>query len=230
MTDSGWQLDINQLTIFNMIVHTMNSKELLKEIFNDYKIVERKANYLGLSLRREAVKSKEKHVHRIFDYRSKQHNNWIINVDYYIARPSFSAIVYYLDQYGLNGIRVNASLKSLTHFTPHFLDRYNQRFLQQEKLSKIELLKLFICNNPIEVILSVTDIDSNQNRIFGRFKEGTGLGYEEIFDDIGKVIRHFKTFISNDMIKESQQDVSSYVGRLYNKYWDEIFKKSRRRA
>ena len=68
MTDSGWQLDINQLTIFNMIVHTMNSKELLKEIFNDYKIVERKANYLGLSLRREAVKSKEKHVHRIFDY------------------------------------------------------------------------------------------------------------------------------------------------------------------
>ena len=56
-----------------MIVPAMNSLELLTEIFNDLEIVNRKAIYLTESLRREAVKSKTKHVHRIFDYRSMQY-------------------------------------------------------------------------------------------------------------------------------------------------------------
>jgi hypothetical protein len=120
-----------------------------------------------MSLRREAVKSKTKYVHRIFDYRSKQRNNWFITVDYYVAKPAFTVVIYYLDKYGLNGNRVNANNQSLTHFTPHFLNRHNERFLKQENLSKVDLLKRFAQMNPLEVIMSVK-IKTSPFKNFGR--------------------------------------------------------------
>jgi len=61
-----------------MIVPAMTSKELLMEIARDYSMVMKKAMYLTESLRRLAVKSKEKHIKRVFDYKSKQKNNWLI--------------------------------------------------------------------------------------------------------------------------------------------------------
>jgi len=45
-----------------MIVPSMNSQELYSEIMNDHRIVERKAYYLGLSLSRFTLKSKNMHV------------------------------------------------------------------------------------------------------------------------------------------------------------------------
>lgn len=213
-----------------MIVPAMNSKELYKEIHTDLEIVFRKAGYLTSGLRREAVKSKTKYVQRIFDYKSNQYNRWFIVVDYFVKQPSFTVVVYYLDEYGLNGIRVNCNNKSLTHFTSHFLDRYNERFLKQESLSKLELLKRFIPKNPIEVISSVPDSDTINNRIIGRFKEGIGLGFDEVLSEDGKEIHHFKTFISNEMIFESQLDDFNLIGKEYDAFWDETFKNIRRRA
>lgn len=213
-----------------MIVPAMNSKELFTEIFSDFKIVERKAIYLGLELRREAIKSKTKSVHRVYDYRSKQYNNWVIVIDRYVSELSLSTVVFYLDKFGLNGMRVNADRKSLTHFPPHFLERYNERFLDIINSSKTELLKRFVRMNPLEVIMSVPDEETNQCRIFGRFNEGVGLGYEEPIDDFGGKIYHFKTFISNDMIKDSQEDVFNYVGEQYDIFRIEESKRSRRRA
>jgi hypothetical protein len=213
-----------------MIVPAMDSKELYKEIHTDLEIVFRKAGYLTSGLRREAVKSKTKYVQRIFDYKSKRHNKWFIVVDYYVAQPVFTVVVYYFDNCGLNGIRINWNNKSLTHFTSHFLERYNERFLRQENLSKLELLKRFIPKNPIEVIRSVPDSDTINNRIFGRFKEGIGLGYDEVFGEDGKEIHHFKTFISNEMIFESQLDDFNLIGREYDSFWAETFKNIRRRA
>ena len=208
----------------------MNSKELIKEVFNDFVIVERKAYYLGLSLRRMAIKSKHKHIQKVFDYRSKRYNNWIIIVDCYVAMVVSRSVVWYLDECGMNGLRVNSDFKSLTHITPHFLDRYNERFLHQPALAKLDLLKQFTQDNPIEVIMSVPDVDGNQNRIYGRFNDGIGLGYEEVFKDVEQEIRHFKTFISHDMIREGQRELNSYVRKHYDEYWGEVHKINYRRA
>ena len=213
-----------------MIVPAMNSEELLKEIFNDLEIVNRKAMYLTEGLRREAVKSKTKHVHRIFDYKSMQLNKWFIVADYIVGDPGFIVVVYYIDEYGLNGIRVDADNQSLTHFTPHFLERYNERFLKQPNFSKLELLKRFISNNPLEVIQSVLDSETEQYQIFGRVKEGIVLGYKEVFIEKGKEIIHYKTFISNAMINESQVEDFNSMGRLYDSYLDEMPKIIRRCA
>lgn len=200
------------------------------EILKDIIIVERKASYLGTGLRREAIKSKGKHVHRVFDYRSKQYNNWIITIDCYVSGYNLSLAVYYIDQFGFNGIRVHPNHNSIAHYTPHFLERYNERFLRHENLSKIDLFKRFIQMNTLEVTKLIPDTETKQNRIFGKFTEGIGLGYEERLDEIGKAICQFKTFISNDMIRESQMDDFESACSLFEEYMEEKPKINLRRA
>jgi hypothetical protein len=213
-----------------MIVPAMNSEELIIEIFKDFETVQRKAMYLTDSLRREAVKSRSKYVQRIFGYKSMRLNQWIIIVDYFVKNPCFTVVVCYNDEFGLNGIRVDPSSLSLTHFTPHFLERYNERFLKQRNLTKLELLKRFIPNNSLEVIKYVLDSKGKQYRVFGRFNEGIGLGYKEVFNIMGKEIIHYKTFISNDMVLESQVDDFNFTGKLFDSYWNEMFKNMRKCA
>jgi|GEM_PF-2115127 len=210
-----------------MIVPTMTSKELLMEIARDYSIVMNKAMYLTESLRRLAIKSKEKYVHRVFDYKSKQKNNWLIIVDYYVKEPTFLVVVYYVDKYGLNGIMVNGDQQTLTHYTPHFLERYNERFLHEPDISKIELLKRYLSKNSVSYMKYVPDTDDMKNRFFARSREGVGLGYIETMSGILNTINHFKTFIANDMIYENQQANFNASGIAYETYWDEMFKHTR---
>jgi hypothetical protein len=213
-----------------MIVPAMNSKELMNEVFKDVETVNIKAFYLAQSLRREAVKSKSKYVQRVFEYKSRRLNQWLIIVDYYVKQPFFTIVVYYLDPSGLNGIMVDGNNQTLTHFTPHFLERYNERFLRHPKSTKLELLKRFIPANSLEVIRVVPDNSNLENRIFGRFKEGIGLGLKEEFHEMGKEIYHFKTFISTDMIFESQEEDFNLTDKRYELYWNEMFKNTRRCA
>ena len=161
-----------------MIVPAMNSKELINEIYKDLEPVNIKAIYLAQGLRREAVKSKSKYIQRVFEYKSRRFNQWLIVVNYYFKQPFYIVVVYYLDSYGLNGIMVDGNNKTFTHFTPHFLERYNERFLMQPDIPKLELLKRFIPVNSLEIIKVVPESNSRGNRIFGRFKEGIGLGLQ----------------------------------------------------
>jgi hypothetical protein len=213
-----------------MIVPSMNSQELCSEIMNDYRIVERKAYYLALSLRRSALKSKSKHVRQVFEYKSKHWNNWILVIDCFVKGYESFNTVYYLDEHGLNGICVSSDGISLTHYTPHFLKRYNERFVKEMNMSKLELLKQFVINNPLGSIGEVADSESNQYGIFGRFQEGIGLGLREVFGDQGQEILHFKTFITNQMIFDGQRDGFDALGEYYDEIFDEIQRINKRRA
>jgi hypothetical protein len=210
-----------------MIVPAMTSKELLMEIARDYSMVMKKAMYLTESLRRLAVKSKEKHIKRVFDYKSKQKNNWLIIIDYYLKEPTFLVVVYYVDKYGLNGIMVNSDQQTLTHYSPHFLERYNERFLHEPNISKVELLKRYLSKNSISSLKFVPDTDDMKNRFFARSREGVGLGYIEKMNSILNKIYHFKTFIANDMIFENQQANFTATSIAYKTYWNEMFKHTR---
>jgi hypothetical protein len=213
-----------------MIVPNMKSKELFIEVFKDLDVVDRKATYLTLSLRRAAIKSKAKYVHRVFHYKSLRHNKWLIYVDYYVKEPSYTVVVYYNNHYGLNGILVEGGNQALIHFTSHFLERYNERFLHKKGASSLDLLKRFIPTNNLQIIKAVQKIDSDKSRILGRFEEGVGLGYEEVFHDKGKVFHHFKTFISNDMIRDHQIEDFNILGSYYDTYWEEIYGGGKKRA
>jgi hypothetical protein len=208
----------------------MNSEELLIEIFKDLEVVNRKADYLAQGLRRQAIKSKGKYIQRLYDYRSLRYNNWIIIVDYYVKKPAVTVVAYYINQFGLNGILVDGRNEALIHYTQHFLDRYNERLFNEKGTPYLKLLKRFILANSLHVVKEVHKIDSNKNRIFGRFKEGVGLGYDEVFHDKGKVIHHFKTFISNSMIRDHQIDDFNIIGKCYDTYWEEVYGGWKRRA
>jgi hypothetical protein len=116
----------------------------------------------------------------------------------------------------------------LTHFTPHFLERNNERFMMQPKILKLELLKRFLANNSLEIIRVLPDNSTLENRIFGRFKEGIGLGFKEEFREMGKEIYHFKIFISTDMIFESQEEDFNLTDKRYDLYWNEMFRNTQR--
>ena len=212
-----------------MIVPSMNSEELLVEVYKDLEVVNRKANYLMQGLRRQAIKSRGKYIQRVYDYISLRHNNWFIIVDYDVKGYQKTMVAYYSGQYGLNGILVNGDKESLMIFTSHFLDRYNERFLRRNGVSHLELLKRFIPANSVQTIMLGQRINRNEEQIFVRLNEGVGLGYKEYLSR-GKAIYHFKTFISNEMILEHQIDDFNDLGKLYDRYWEEMYSRGNRCA
>jgi hypothetical protein len=117
----------------------------------------------------------------------------------------------------------------LTHFTPHFLDRYNERFLKHEEFSKIDLLKQFLDENPFHAVRYFPQ-DHSRNTIFCRFKEGIGLGDEEIISEKGQKIVHFKTYITNEMIHDGQLTDFNLLGLLYENYLKGIKGNPQKRA
>jgi hypothetical protein len=187
-----------------MIVHSMSSKELTREIFSDYESVLRKVTHLIKGLRREVVKSKSKHVHRVFDYKTNKYNNWKIIVDYPYKHPTHMAMVYYTDGQGLHGIRVDGNLRSLTHLTPHFLSRYNERLVKLTSVSKIELLVRFLEGNFLDAVKYINTENASRSEILCKFRDGVGFGDSEYFPELRKEILHFRTFITNEMLFDDQ--------------------------
>jgi len=208
----------------------MNSEELVVEVYRDLEVVYRKANYLTQGLRREAIKSKGKYVQRIFDYKSPRHNQWFIVADHYVKDPYFTAVVLYTNHFGLNGILVDKDHRTLMHITSHFLDRYNDRFLKKMGASHLELLKRFIPANSVQTIMTLHKNDNTKKQIFGRFHEGVGLGYKESFPARGKVLYHFNTFISNEMVLRYQFEDYNTLGKLYDGLQEEGYVRKRRCA
>jgi hypothetical protein len=211
-----------------MIVPAMNSKELLKEMLLDDQNVRKKAFYLSRGMRREVLKSKTKHIRRAFDYTSSKRNKWIIVIDNHKKRQEFFSFVHYHDDLGFNAIQANSE-GNLTHFIGHFLDRYNDRYLKLKEVTKLDLLKRFVVENPVIAVKYTLQPDSNKNIVFCRFKEGIGLGNEEVFET-GLRIVHFKTYITNGMIHEGQLDDFEILGELYESELREMQRNTHRRA
>lgn len=201
-----------------MIVPSMNSCELVNEIMLDIPLVDRKAAYLLKSVRRTAVKSKDKSFYQVVEYKSKRQNNWLIVISYFKGKPGFNTIVYYLNEQGINAISIDESYR-FYQFSAHFLTRYNERFLKQENSSKLDLLKRFIRVNKA----GITEINNENHCVFCRFTEGIGLGDMETIN-YQKSFFHLRTFISNPMIFEDQQHSVKSTGEYYDKYAHELKK------
>lgn len=196
----------------------MNSEELVREILKDY-LVLRKAQYALLKLRRPALKSKTKHVQVFYDYKTKNNNNWVILCDYFVKNPTLSVIAYYVDQLGLQAYMIDANRPTLTHYSAHFLERFNERFLHESNLSKIEILKKYLSKNNAACIKWLPNFEKYKP-FFGRSRDGIILGNVEDVN-LHKII-HVKTFIANDMIFENQKEVFDCTGEKYKQYWDEV--------
>lgn len=206
-----------------MILPTMNSEELVREIIKDFPAVMQKAKYAMEELRRPAIKSRNKQVRRIRDYKSKNKNNWLIFCDYHVKDPMYYVVVHFIDKWGLQAYLVDENQRLLYHYNGHLLERYNERFLKEPELSKMELLKRYLSANASPLIEVHPETKEYKHPIFGKAEEGVVFGNIEI-QGIWKVF-HIRTFISNDMIHEGQQETFDATSELYKQCWEEVYGK-----
>ncbi len=204
-----------------MILPTMTSEELAKEIMADYENVCAKVIHIMKQTRRLAIKSRTKHHQQLFEYKSPMKNDWLIFVNHYIKDPIFVPVVRYLNKHGMNGVMVGSDKVLLSHYTSHFLERYNERFLKNGDMTKLDLLKHFISHNPMVQTQKMPDDKDYTNSIFARFNQGMGFGYKEVLTK--NVFIHLKTFVSSDMRFENQEEVFQKTSANYKAFWNEVY-------
>jgi hypothetical protein len=206
-----------------MIVPTMNKEELAREIFTDFKVVDRKVGYLMADIERRAKKLKRKEYQKVVNYKSLNRNDWIIFLWYRKKQePIIHTIVTYRDKGKYHAITVHPSNRTLLFFSSHFLDRYNKRFLQGTLRRNSELILEFVIRNPL--IAVVARKMDNEYNLFTEFNDGFGLGYSEEFSNFS--FDYMKTFISKDMLHSGQLGDASITSNILEKGSTDIDRQS----
>lgn len=207
-----------------MIVSSMSSQELITEILKDYKSVLNKSVHLGKQVRRQAIKTRNKKLTITFEYRSLQKNSWLILVDYNNGIHLFFPAVYYLNDGKLNAVVINRNRYSrdvLAHYSSHFLERFNERFIKEPGLPKLEILKRFLPQNTVATFDGFADkFGEKHGRMIAAFKDGYGLGTYELH--FNSQINYLKTYISPDMLFERQKDSFASITEAFKEHWDEF--------
>lgn len=194
----------------HMIVSNMTIDEIYREIDKNLSFIAGKIDNLKRKLLRLTIKSKKPESIFLFT-KDKNNNEWFIYLNVTKKYIRISKGVLYLDVNNKFNIIDISSTGNLTNFTSHFIERYNERFLHQEKLTKREIFKLFILNNPAKII----KIDENACVM----TDGVGLG--ELHRRVGYYYFNCKTFVNNNMLFENQDNYKN-EGK---KYMEEKLKK-----
>jgi len=198
-----------------MIVPSMNSGEILKEIITDVNAVQNKADSITKNLRRAAIKSKSKTSFKFLDYKSPRKNDWVILLKSTTSYCSTLLCVHYLNKKGFNCLMVSEE-DHFHHFSGHFLERYNERFLHLDCISKLDLFKHFLLHNSVVSIESINPNDMNIIRIMIKFKHGIAFGTLENIN--GHNILDYRTFISQEMVLAFQKEKVDSISNIYHEF------------
>lgn len=201
-----------------MIVPAMNTDEIIREIVLDLPSVLRKHSSYSKNVRRAAIKAKTKTIHMFYEYKSPRRNDWVVFLK---ATPSVCSMVYavhYLNKQGFNFMAVHLD-SAFFHYSGHFIERYNERFLNLQSLSRFEIFKSFIRHNSISISEELNLDNTDKKRVMIKLNDGIAFGTYEETDDY--TITNYKTFISNDMVLSFQNDDVNTVNNNYNKYCSE---------
>ena len=201
-----------------MITTTMNINEIAFEIANDLKNVEKFISNVLPKMRRRALKRRDKRYYQVFDIKTKKHNDWIVAIDYLKSDPSLVMYCTYVNSQGYNAVMVCTASVSFVHYSGHFLERYNERFLGGKLTSKKEILKEYALRNNVASF----EHPFNDERFFGCTNDGILLGYYEQETDWFNC----KTFITKEMTFDSQQSTLDMASSSYQRYWNEVHGKT----
>ncbi len=193
----------------------MNIKEIAYEVTSDLEAVKAFAERKTKKVRRAALKRRDKRYTYLFELKTKKYNTWFVNVKYSKKNPVINYICHYVNNDGYNAVAVILKPElTFLHFSGHFFERYNERFLNGQLSSKKEILKkYFEHNNHTSLTLK-----EGGNDIFGYNKDGIVLGYK--VPDINW--RFYKTFITKDMVHAGQQEAYNITSTAFHKFWDEV--------
>jgi hypothetical protein len=197
-----------------MILSTMNKKELAREIFSDYEVVERKAGYLMKDVVKIAKKRKLKKYQAVFPYNSLRRNKWTIKVWHNKKHTYFQSFLHFRDKQDFHAVFVDPKEHKLAFHSSHFLQRYNERFLHRSISSKTELMLEFLSRNPIATIADITEEVSKDTKLFAYLNDGIGLGYQKMVSNY--TFDYMKTFITEDMIHAGQEHFTCVTSELFD--------------
>ncbi len=127
--------------------------------------------------------------------------------------PFYVIYSYFYKDYGLYAfLFLSQKELNMAVYTPHFFDRYRERFLKDPTMDKMKVIERFFTYNGLSDIVFVKN-EKYQNSFFGRCKDGVVLGTR--YSD--KIIE-IKTFLSDDELKDEQIDWSNHTFESLRKY------------
>lgn len=182
-----------------MLVPSMTTEEILREIKLDYDVVKRKTEYLSNDIRKRSIKTK-KTIIKSVTYTSPRKNNWVFVFEVN-KKITYTSMYVYTNHDGFRAYGCVGNVEDgLILITKHFLDRYNERFLKKPNLTKVDILTTFLeRNTDMNLIMRL----GGEHSIFSIVNDGVALGNNTT---CGKNnIRVIKTFITKNMLFESQE-------------------------
>lgn len=193
-----------------MIVQTMTSKEIAHEISTDYHTnVFRKLQYLIKDATKAYYRNGKKRTLIFREYKSPRKNNWILFITCLNAKTQNYYVIplVYTQFEGIHMYLYDNSYQ-VSHYTGHFFERYNQRFLNgDDDVTKLDIVKKYFPKNAITICQDYINHNGEEG-IFGVTEDGVLLGYE---DDC---IAHYNTYINPDMLFDGGQS-ELYDGVVY---------------
>lgn len=200
-----------------MILHTMNDNEIYNEIIKDYENVIKKVKHL-FPIVQKRYRKKMSCTFIPFEYTSPLKNNWVLFISVFtLENLSFVPVVYSLDG-GFNtwmysNSHIDGGSKGkIIHYTSHFFDRYNERFLGLDNIAgRKKILTEFFKRNSCGI-----SNNFRGNEIFTKIEDGISLGdvsFHENFE-----MFHYRTYIEEDMLFDEQCDTYDETFEAYKNY------------
>lgn len=196
-----------------MIVNSMTYSDILNLYLKDQVgIIKHKMDEAYAIGRRWSIKTTSKQLQFMnpIEFQSKKTGlNYIIQIVNFgntyskKDRIGVGLYSYFYKDYGLHAATITNDIDGIKFniLTPHFLDRYRERYLKDKTILKIQAILRFYMSNRSYLY---TDIPSEKysGNCYIVCNDGLGLGIMH-----NKHIVEFKTFITFEMLHQDQADI-----------------------
>ncbi len=208
-----------------MILPKMTDKEILSELNKDFHVI--KSQYLNRycrtydKIRRKNPRLKREELPKSYSFETQSINKWILILSKPPADNKYNGIdsisvcllCYYYTEIGIRVFKVDPT-SGIGAFNGHFFARYNERLNLGLTNPVDKVIHYFSYNSYCMEKLSPNE---NGMSVIGKCRDGYRLG-DYIEDDYWIV---YKTFISNDLSSEEQNELGESLMTILQKFIEE---------
>ncbi len=194
-----------------MFTEYMTFSEIRKELERDKIYFIAKVHFHSAKVLKLMRQTRMSTYNKYFDYLSPRKNRWVYHFKVTAPRSDSFSVDHYCLFYTERSYAVIINpieLAQVFYYTSHFFKRYFQREgLERENMH--EIVRSFISENPNVVTQPLKNEGKNVFSVFAQMRHGVALGY--LHNDATINIIEFRTFITNDMLKGDQVELSKQL-------------------